>query len=72
MAIMRRLTVLAGAAEAVRRYMRNNPEKVNRFAERAGRFVDKRTKGKYARQVDGAVRTIRSTAGKNNHHGYRH
>lgn len=61
MAILRRLTVLAGAFEAARRYMRNNPEKVNRFADQAGRFVNARTKGKYHRHVDGAIRKIRTS-----------
>jgi MT0933-like antitoxin protein len=68
MATMRRLTVLAGAAEAARRYIRNNPDKVNRFADRAGRLVDERTKGKYHRQIDNAVRKIRSST---NNPGYR-
>lgn len=71
MAKLRRLTVLAGAAEAARRYVRNNPEKVNRFADRAGQFVNRRTRGKYHRQIDSAVRKIRSSTSTSNH-GYRH
>ena len=61
MALMRRLTVLAGAAEAARRYVRNNPDKVNNMADKAAHFVDKRTKGKYHKHVDRAVRKVRST-----------
>ena len=61
MALMRRLAVIAGAAEAARRYVRNNPDKVNRYADKAGQFVDKRTKGKYHRHIDGAVRKVRAT-----------
>lgn len=64
MILLRRLMLLVGALEAARRYVRENPEKVNKFADRAGRFVDKRTKGRYHRQVDGAVRKIRSTAAR--------
>jgi hypothetical protein len=70
MALMRRLTVLAGAAEAARRYVRNNPDKVNKFADKAGRFVDQKTKGKYHRQIDNAVRKVRAST--TNHKGYRH
>jgi hypothetical protein len=61
MPLMRRLTVLAGAVEAARRYAKNNPEKINKLADKAGRFVDKRTKGKYHKQIDGAVRKVRSS-----------
>jgi len=61
MARYRRLTVLAGAVEAARRYVRNNPDKVNQFADRAWHFVDERTNGKYRRQIDGMLRKVRST-----------
>jgi hypothetical protein len=57
---IRRLTMLAGAAEAARRYVRKNPDKVTKLAENAGRFVDKQTKGKYHERIDGAVRKVRS------------
>jgi hypothetical protein len=58
--LFRKLTVVAGAAEAARRYVKNNPEKVNRMAEKAARFVDRRTKGRYHGQIDGAMRKVRS------------
>jgi len=64
MSRLRRITVLLGAIEAGRRYVRENPDKVNRFADRVARFVDKRTKGRYHRQVDGAVRRVRSSTAK--------
>lgn len=63
MALIRRLTVLAGAAEAARRYARKNPDKVNEFADRAARLVDQRTKGRYHSQIDGAVRKVRQAVG---------
>lgn len=64
MILLRRLMLLVGALEAARRYVRENPDKVNKFADRVGRFVDRRTKGRYHRQVDGAVRKIRSSTTK--------
>ncbi|MGH3995135.1 MAG: antitoxin [Pseudonocardiaceae bacterium] len=63
MPLLRKLTVLAGAAEAARRYARNNPDKVNRWADKAGQFVDKRTKGKYHKKIDNAVRKVHSSTG---------
>jgi len=64
MILLRRLMLLVGVIEAARRYVRENPDKVNRFAGSAGRFVDKLTGGRYRRQVDSAVRKIRSSAAK--------
>jgi hypothetical protein len=61
MALLRKLAVLAGAAEAARRYVRNNPDTVNRFADSAGRFVDRKTRGKYHNSIEGAVRKIHSS-----------
>lgn len=55
MPLFRKLTMVAGAAEAARRYVRNNPEKINRWANWAGTFVDKRTKGKYHNKINKAV-----------------
>lgn len=72
MAMMRRLTVIVGAIEAARRYARNNPEKVNRYADQVARVLDKRTKGKYSRQLHDAVRKVRSSTTTNPHRGYRH
>jgi hypothetical protein len=68
MPLLRRLTMLAGAAEAARRYARNNPEKINKWADSAGRFVDKRTKGKYHKKINGALQKVHSsTANKRSH-----
>nr|WP_042188535.1 antitoxin [Kibdelosporangium sp. MJ126-NF4]CEL18306.1 hypothetical protein [Kibdelosporangium sp. MJ126-NF4]CTQ97791.1 hypothetical protein [Kibdelosporangium sp. MJ126-NF4] len=61
--LFRKLTVLAGAAEAARRYARKNPEKVGRMADKAGQFVDRRTKGKYHHQIENAVRKVRGRPG---------
>jgi hypothetical protein len=63
MALLRKLTALAGTAEIARRYAKKNPEKVNKFAGQAAQFVDKRTKGRYHSQLDGAVRQVRRVTG---------
>jgi hypothetical protein len=68
MPLLRKLTVLAGAAEAARRYARKNPHKINMWAEQMGRFVDRRTNGKYHRKINGAVRKVHaSTANVRSH-----
>ena len=53
-----KLAALAGATEAARRYVKNNPDKINKFAGQAGRFVNQRTRGKYHSQIDGALRRV--------------
>jgi len=63
MALLRKLTALAGTAEVARRYAKKNPEKVNKLANQAARFVDKQTKGKYHHQLDGAVRKVQRATG---------
>jgi hypothetical protein len=63
MALFRKLTALAGTAEVARRYAKKHPEKVNKFADQAAQFVDKRTKGKYHSKIDGAVRKVRKATG---------
>jgi hypothetical protein len=60
--LFRKVAVLAGAAEAARRYARKNPEKVARMAENAGRFVDKQTKGKYHSRIENTVRKVKGQA----------
>ena len=56
--LFRRLTVVAGAAGAATQYVKKHPDKVNRWAEKAGQFIDKRTKGKYHGQIDNAVHKV--------------
>jgi hypothetical protein len=62
--LFRKVAVLAGAAEAARRYAKKNPEKVSRMAQNAGRFVDERTKGKYHSKIQNAVRKVQSQTGQ--------
>ncbi|MFP5069230.1 antitoxin [Pseudonocardia nantongensis] len=63
MSLFRRLTVLAGAAEAARRYARSNPDKAGSALDKAAQFVDKQTKGKYTNQISGATRKAKDAAG---------
>ena len=59
MPLLRRVAALGAAVAAARRYARQNPEKVNRFADQAAAFVNSRTAGKYRKQVDSALRQVR-------------
>jgi len=60
MALIKRLTMIAGGVAAAREYARRHPEKVNRMAGKAGDFVDRRTNGKYHDKIDKAVTKVRS------------
>jgi MT0933-like antitoxin protein len=59
-----RLITLAGAIEAARRFVKNNPETVGKIAGQAGRFVDEFTKGRFSNQIDGAVRKVQNATGR--------
>jgi hypothetical protein len=61
---LKRLTAIAGTAAAARSYIRKNPDKVNKIAASAGKFIDKRTKGKYHKQIDNAVRKVHHMTGR--------
>jgi len=60
---LRKLAVLATAAEAARRYARSNPDKAGKFLDQAAAFVDKQTKGKYSGKITDAARTVKGVAG---------
>lgn len=62
-----RFAALAGAVEAARRYARQNPDKVNKYANQAGRFVDQKTHGKYRNQIQGAVRKVQESTNRHPH-----
>ncbi|WP_230734540.1 antitoxin [Actinomycetospora endophytica] len=59
MALMRRVAALGAAVAAARQYARQNPEKVNRYADQAATFIDERTHGRYRRHLDTALRQVR-------------
>ena len=61
--MLRRLAVLATAAEAARRYAKQNPDKAGKYLDQAAEFVDKQTKGKYRSQIDGATQKAKGVAG---------
>ncbi|MGH3979296.1 MAG: antitoxin [Pseudonocardiaceae bacterium] len=52
------------------RYARQNPDKVRGITDKAARFADKRTHGKYRRQIDQAVRKVDGVTGRG-HRGRR-
>jgi hypothetical protein len=59
MALFRRAAVLAGAAQAAVQYAKRNPEKVNKLADGAARFINKQTHGRYQDKIDNAVHKVR-------------
>lgn len=61
---LKRLTAIAGTAAAARSYLRKHPDQVNKAAEKAGQFIDKRTRGKYHHQIDTAVRRVSTMTNK--------
>jgi len=65
MAMMRKLAMLAAAAEAARRYAKKNPAQASKYVDQAADFVDKQTKGKYHGQINGAAQKAKSAAGIN-------
>ncbi|GLZ36425.1 antitoxin [Actinokineospora sp. NBRC 105648] len=64
MPMLKKLTALAGAAAAATKYAKKNPDKVNRAAAKAGAFVDQKTKGKYSRQISGALHKVRTATSR--------
>ena len=63
MGMFKKLAVVGAAAEAARRYAKNNPEKASRYVDQAADFVDKQTKGKYKGQISGAAGKVKGVAG---------
>ncbi|PRY57139.1 antitoxin protein of toxin-antitoxin system [Knoellia remsis] len=66
MARLGKLGALAGAAAAAKKYIQENPEKADQYLGKAADFANKRTKGKYSRQIDSASGKARDAViGKN-------
>jgi hypothetical protein len=63
MSLLRKLAVLGAAAEAARRYAQKNPDKAREMADKAARFADQRTKGKYHGQIESAKQKIAAVGG---------
>jgi hypothetical protein len=70
MALIKRLALLATAAEAARRYAKSNPDKAAKYLDQAAAFVDKQTKGKYSGQIRGAADKAKGLAGIRQTPGY--
>ncbi|MHA6620445.1 antitoxin [Pseudonocardia sp. DLS-67] len=70
MALIKRLALLATAAEAARRYAKSNPDKASKYLDQAASFVDKQTKGKYSGQIRGAADKAKGLAGIRQTPGY--
>ncbi|GAA4430589.1 hypothetical protein GCM10023148_35450 [Actinokineospora soli] len=62
MPLIKRLTALAGAAAAATKYAKKHPDKVDRWAAKAGQVIDRRTGGKYHDKIGSAVRKVQDTA----------
>jgi MT0933-like antitoxin protein len=63
MAMLKKLAVLAAAAEAARRYAKKNPDQTSKYVDQAAEFVNKQTKGKYHGHISGAAQKAKSAAG---------
>ncbi len=61
--MFKRLAALSAAAEAARRYAQKNPDKVRGIADKAAKFADDRTKGKYTNQINSAKQKLNHVAG---------
>ena len=63
MALLKKLAALGAAAEAARRYVQRNPDKVRELTDKAARFADQQTKGKYSTQINQAKHKVAGVAG---------
>ena len=72
MAMIKKLAVIAAAAEAARRYAKKNPDKASKYLDQAAQFVDKQTKGKYSGQIDGVTQKAKGVAGIHTPGSHRH
>lgn len=55
--------------DRARGYTGRNPDKIRQITEKAARFADQRTRGKYRRQIDGAVRKVDGFVDRDRRHG---
>jgi hypothetical protein len=69
MGMFKKLAVVAGAAEAARRYAQKNPAQAAKVVDQAARFADRQTKGKYSGQIRGAADKAKGVAGIRPGHG---
>lgn len=55
--------------DKAQRYAQQNPDKIRGITDKAARFADQRTKGKYRSQIDNAVRKVDGVTGGGPHGG---
>ena len=55
--------------DKAQRYAQQNPDKIRGITDKAARFADKRTRGKYRSQIDDAVRKVDGVTGGGPHGG---
>lgn len=59
MAKFKKAAVMLTVAESARQWARNNPGKASAYIDKATGFVDKRTGGKYHKQISGVSQTAK-------------
>lgn len=59
MAKFKNAALVFTAAEGARQWARNNPDKASQYVDKATGFVDKRTQGKYHKQLAGLSQTVK-------------
>ncbi|MGH3916189.1 MAG: antitoxin [Pseudonocardiaceae bacterium] len=55
--------------DRARGYAGRNPDKIRQITDKAARFADQRTRGRYRRQIDGAVRKVEGFVRGDRRHG---
>lgn len=57
-------------ADQARNYAGRNPDKLRQFTDKAARFADKQTHGKYHKQIDDAARKVDGFVHRDRKHGH--
>ena len=63
MSLMKKVAVLGVAAEAARRFAKQNPDKARELTEKVARFADDQTKGRFSQQIEEAKQALASAGG---------
>lgn len=56
-------------ADRARSYVGRNPDKIRQITDKAARFADQRTRGRYRRQIDDAARKVDGFVQRDRRHG---
>lgn len=57
------MNLLSKVLSKAQQYAKQNPDKVKKMTDKAARFVDQRTEGKYRDKINGAVRKVDGITG---------